>query len=59
MNEFELEELLMKLIDAYNNLQDYSIKSDYVVWSEKAENEAREKYYNILNQIIEICARNT
>ena len=46
------EEKIDKLIDNYNEMNDYLFKKDYVQWSQEAEDKAVRNYFELREEIL-------
>lgn len=52
ISELSNEELLDKMIYLYEISQDYLYQSDNVSWSQEAENDAFDNYYQVKHEVL-------
>ena len=52
MSTFTNDELLDELVFAYENMRDYVYRSDWVKWSQEAEDKATEKYTKLKEEAL-------
>ena len=52
IKELNNEALLDELVEAYIQKKEYEYRSDYIHWSEKAEQAAYDEYWNLYHEVL-------
>ena len=52
IKELNNEALLDELVEAYIQKKEYEYRSDYINWSEKAEQDAYDEYWNLYHEVL-------